>query len=223
MKRHIGIVLVCFCAFLFGCNSKPVPVWTERSYDHLKRFREYFMVGEDRVAEAHFQKAIDEIRKSGDFSILQRAYLTECAIHLAVLEPLGGDEYLQLEAVEPVAENRNFFSFLRASPAAQVSAELLPVQYREVFTVFSRGEVGKEYGAVAKIDDPLSRLIAIGWLVTQGRHGEEILLMAVDTASHQGWKKALLVYLDKLRVLYSAKNETRNADAVMERIRLIKK
>ena len=219
MKRCLRLLLVC--ALLFGCNSQPIAGWAEASYKHLDRFKEFFMAGEEPLAEAHFQKAVAEIKKSGDLSALQKAYLTKYAVHLAVLKHFTGDEYLQVEAVAPIAENRNFFAFLRASPAAQVSAELLPRQYREFFAASLSGEAARRNSAVAKIEDPLSRLIAIGWLVSQDRHDEEILLLAEDTASRQGWKKALLAYLDRLTAHYLAKGETKKAEAVEGRIRLM--
>jgi len=219
MKRYLRLLLVC--ALLFGCNAESLPAWTYASYSHLERFKQLAMTGEDTSAFAHFQKAISEIKKSGDLSALQKAYLTKYAVHLALLEPFAGDEYLQVEAVEPIAENRNFFAFLRASPRAQVSVELLPRQYREFFAACLSGEAARRNSAVAKIEDPLSRLIAIGWLVSQDRHDEEILLLAEDTASRQGWKKALLAYLDRLTAHYLAKGETKKAEAVEGRIRLM--
>ena len=49
--------------------------------------------------------------------------------------------------------------------------------------------------ALARIDDPQSRLIAAGVLFRQGRADPGVIALAIDTASAQGWRRALLAWL----------------------------
>jgi hypothetical protein len=220
MKRYIGLLLVPL--FLFACSSQPVPDWTVASFRNLERFKALYLTGDDQIAEAHFQKAVQEIKKSGDISLLHRAYLTKYALHVAVLEPFGGDECRQIETVQPIAEDTNYCAFLAGVSPSQINATLLPGQYQDIVTTVKKGGSGELTHAVTKIKDPLSRLIAIGWLIKQERFGEDLLLIASDTASRQGWKKALLAYLDRLHTFYREKKEVKKADAVGQRIRLIR-
>ena len=71
------------------------------------------------------------------------------------------------------------------------------------------------------ISDPLSRLVMTGRLVLSGYEDETMLLSAQETASRQGWKKALLVYLNRLGVYYENRREFEKAKKIKEKIRLI--
>jgi hypothetical protein len=50
--------------------------------------------------------------------------------------------------------------------------------------------------AVRSIEDPLSRLVAIGVLFQSGRASPTAIALAVDTASAQGWRRPLLAWLN---------------------------
>jgi hypothetical protein len=49
--------------------------------------------------------------------------------------------------------------------------------------------------AVQAIADPLARLVAAGVMFETGRASPDVLQLAVDTASAQGWRKPLLAWL----------------------------
>jgi len=48
---------------------------------------------------------------------------------------------------------------------------------------------------VQAIEDPLSRLVAAGVLLRTGRASPQVLALASDTASAQGWRRPLLAWL----------------------------
>jgi len=48
---------------------------------------------------------------------------------------------------------------------------------------------------VKGIEDPLSRLVAAGVLFKAGRASPEVIALAVDTASAQGWRRPLMAWL----------------------------
>jgi hypothetical protein len=60
-----------------------------------------------------------------------------------------------------------------------------------------------------------------GLLVRYGYENAELLNGAVETASRQGWKKALLVYLERLHAFYMECREGEKADKIKQRILLI--
>ena len=217
--------IICFfalVAILAGCGSKPIPDWTYVSFNHLESFKKSYLSGNERIAELHFHKATEELKKSGDLDILARAYLTKYAVHAAVLEPFDDREYLTIEAVSPAARNRNFHSFLKGA-FDHVNEGLLPNKYDGFMKAFRGGKSENVTNEISKMEDSLSRLIAVGLLVKQQKYDEGDLKLAIDTASRNGWKKALVVYLEKLHLFYEAKKEIDKAASIQQRLRIIRK
>jgi hypothetical protein len=211
-----------FSFLLVGCgSSKPVPDWTDASFNQLDNYKKSYLSGKERIAEAYFNKAVDEIKSSGDLDILARAYLTKYAVQVAVLETFDDREYLRIDAVEPVLQNKNFYSFLKGA-FDNVDEKLLPQQYAGFLRAFQSGKKDDVAHEISKMDNPLSKLIAIGLLVKKNNDDEIDLKLAIDIASQNGWKKALLTYLGKLQSFYKTNNKPDKAAHVEERIQLIK-
>jgi len=216
------ICLMMFSILLVGCgSSKPVPDWTYASFNQLDNYKKSCLIGKERIAEAYFNKAVDEIKSSGDLDILARAYLTKYAVQVAVLEAFDGREYLRIDAVEPVLQNKNFYSFLKGA-FDNVDEKLLPKQYAGFLRAFQSGKKDDVAHEISKMDNPLSKLIAIGLLVKKDKNDEIDLKLAIDIASENGWKKALLAYLGKLQSFYKTNNQPGKAAHVEDRIQLIK-
>jgi hypothetical protein len=206
---------------LLACGSKPIPDWTNEAFNQLEHYKKNALLGKGPVAEFHFNKAIEEIKKSGDLDILARVYLTKCAIQTAVLEKMDDREYLRIDVAQPVPQNRSFHKFL-SGDTAHVEEKLLPVQYQGFFMTYRSGRFADMSGEISKMEDPLSKLIAAGFLVKQDKCDEGCLKIAVDTASKNGWKKALLVYLVKIQSFYENKKELEKAANTQKRIELIR-
>jgi len=216
------ICLMVFSFLLVGCgSSKPVPDWTNASFNQLDNYKKSYLSGKERIAEAYFNKAVDEIKSSGDLEILARAYLTKYAVHVAVLEAFDDREYMRIDAVEPILQNKNFYSFLKGA-FDNVDEKLLPQQYAGFLRAFQSGKKDDVAHEISKMDNPLSKLIALGLLVQKNKNDETDLKLAIDIASHNGWKKALLAYLFKLQSFYKTNNKPDKAAHVEERIQLIK-
>ena len=209
---------------LGGCGSKPTPGWIVAGNQQLETFKSHFLTGgQPAVAERHFQKAVDEIKESGDLDLLGKAWLTRMALQGAVLGEMEEGEYGKIAAAQPVPANRNFHLFLMGDPAA-VDEALLPAQYRSFLEALRSRDVAKAEKAIAAMgDDPLSQLIAAGLAVRRHLENEAILQTAVGTASRNGWKRALLVWLERLRTSYEAAGDTVRAAAIRQRIELIEK
>jgi len=218
--------IVCLL-FLFlllgGCSSKPTPGWIVAGNQQLEAFKQQFLTGgQPVVTERHFRKAVEEIKKSGDLDLLGKAWLTRMALEVAVLREMGEEDYLKVAAAQPVPANRNFFLFLKGQKGS-VDRSLLPAQYRPFFDALLSGNpVKAEQTITAMEDDPLSRLIAAGIAVRFNLETEAILKAAVETASRNGWKRALLAWLERLRSFHEAAGDGARADAVRLRIDLMK-
>ncbi len=220
MKKFV--YLLAFGILLFGCGSKQIPDWLSVSFNQLENYKNNYLSGKDRIAELQFNKAVEEIRSSGNLEILGRAYLTKHAVQVAVLEVFDDTEYLKINALQPVLSNSNFHNFLKGS-FDKVDESLLPGQYYGFLKALRKGNTEAISREISHMEDPLSKLIAVGLLVKMDNFGEMDLHYAIDTASRNGWKKAVLSYLNKLRAFYEKKGETEKAAATKRKIELLKK
>jgi hypothetical protein len=153
----------------------------------LERYVDAFLAGNTRVEAAEFSQARSALSRTGDAALVARAELTRCALRVAVLvlEPCAGFEALRADAAAP---ERAYAAYL-AGQVAPADVPLLPAQHRAV-AAGSAGGLG-----LRRIEDPLSRLVAAGVLLRSGRADPELLQVAVDTASAQGWPRPLLAWL----------------------------
>ncbi len=222
MKKILCLLFLFL--LLGGCSSKPTPGWIVAGNQQLETYKTHFLTGEQPVVtERHFQKAVEEIKKSGDLDLLEKAWLTRMALQGAVLGEMEEGEYGKIAAAQPVPANRNYYLFLTGDPAG-VDGALLPPQYRSFLKTLRGGDVVKVGKAIAAMeDDPLSQLIATGLAVRRHFENEVILQTAVSAASRNGWKRALLAWLERQRTFYEATGDAAKAAAVRHRIDLIGK
>jgi hypothetical protein len=183
-----SLVLLLTLLALVACGSKPrQPDWLVNADGAQDRFERAWLSGNDRVAGAEFTRLRSEVASTAQPGLVARAELTRCAVQVASLDfaPCTGFERLRADA--PAAE-RAYADFL-AGTLAPADARLLPEEYRGV-----AGGAGG--GAALKgIKDPLSRVIAAAVLLRTGQADPEALQVATDTASEQGWRRAVLAWL----------------------------
>jgi hypothetical protein len=217
-----NIIYLLACLFLLaGCSAKAVPDWIKMGQNQMESYKKYYLQGQDRLAEISFEKSVSEIKSGGDLRLLQIVYLSRYALQVAVLESFDDQDYRKLEAVELHPENIHFHFFLQGA-FDRVDEQFLPKQYRPFLRACKNGKQSDIDFTIAAIEDPLSRLIASGLAVQKQFYHDKTLHAAVQTAAEQGWKKALLVYLNKLRDFYASLNEQKKADVTQQRIDLIK-
>ena len=219
MKRVIIAALIV--SFIAGCAATHIPEWKSAAFRHMEAYKKHALTGDDRMADMYFSRALAEIKKSGDLEVLARAHLLKYALRAAMLDPPGDDAFTAIHDIEDSRENAAYFAFLTGGPE-KADVALLPPQYGPFIAAFQRGAKGEMNAALAGMDDPLSRLIAAGIAVTHQRFNEDTLTLAADTASGEGWKKALLVYLSRLESLYKEKGNEARALLIGKRIALIK-
>jgi hypothetical protein len=71
------------------------------------------------------------------------------------------------------------------------------------------------------MQDPLSRLIAVSLMLARKQVDDDALTLAAETASEQGWRKPLLVYLKLLQNRVEARGNQQEAEKLRARIRLV--
>ncbi len=221
MKKTL--FLICFALMITGCSFKQRPSWVIGGEQQLNLFKSSYLTDTDDLrAESHFKNAIEEIKKSGDLDLLEKAWLARMSLHGAMLKEIEEGDYRQIADVRYVPENENYFRFLKGEISA-VDIGLLPKQYKKFSVALLNGDVSKIGQAIASMkDEPVSQLIAAGIAVRSNLESEEIILTAVETASVNGWKMALLTWMERLSGFYETTGMSGNAAEVRRRIELIK-
>jgi hypothetical protein len=199
-------------AILAGCASgPPVPDWKTSAASALEEALAAYLKGDTRVADAEFERARREVARTGRAELLARVELSRCAAQVAsvVFEPCEGFE--KLRAYAPAAE-RAYADYL-AGRIRPEQIELLPPQHRTVAAAGGDGEA-----ALRAIDDPLARLVAAGVTFRSSRAGPATIVLAVDTASEQGWRRPLLAWLQVQLALAEKAGDVPLADRLRRRI-----
>lgn len=219
MKKLLCLLFLLL--LLAGCGSKPAPVWIAAGHKQLETFKQDFLTGRSpTITEIHFRNAVEEMKKGGDADLLGKAWLTRMALQIAVLMEMDAGDYPKIETAEAVPANHHFYRFLKGGAAAS-DVSLLPEVYRPFWTALRHGDAAKAAVAITAIEDPLSRLIASGLAIRHGLETEAILRTAVETASQNGWKRALLAWLERLKSFHEAAGDTAKASAIRSRIDLM--
>jgi hypothetical protein len=219
---HRGLLpVVLLVIFLVSCGgSQPIPDWTYASFNQMEDFKQACLEGKEGVADLHFQRAVHEIKKSGDLNLLAKAHLNRYAVQVALTESFRDEDFLKIQAVEPDPANAAFYALLKGN-FAQTDGNLLPPQYSRTVADILAARRGLIATDVRQIENPLSRLVMTGILVRHGYENLELLEGAVETAARQGWKKALLIYLERLQAFHAQRHEVEKADIVKRRILLL--
>jgi len=182
------ILLLTVLAALAGCGSKPrEPDWQMNAHGALERYVKAYLSGNARVEASEFERARSELESTGQPGLVARAELARCALRTAslVFEPCEGFE--RLRADSPAAE-RAYADYL-AGTIAPADVALLPPQHRAAASAQGGAAAAKA------IEDPVSRLVAAGVLFRRAQGTPELLALAADTASAQGWRRPLLAWL----------------------------
>lgn len=196
---------------LSACSSGPrPPAWSGRAIGHLERFQAAYLDGDARVAAREFELARTETARTGRPELVARVELNRCAARVASLDlaPCAGFEALASDA----SDAEHAYARYLQGRASAADAQLLPAQHRLV------AAGGAD---TASIEDPFARLLASAVLLQQRRVTPEIVQQAVDTASHQGWRRPLLAWLGVQLKLAQEHGDVAAAERLRRRMDLV--
>jgi hypothetical protein len=204
------ILSVLLAAGLAACGSKPVqPDWKSNASGSLKSFSELYLKGETGAADTEFKRARLEMASTGRPDLVAHAELYRCATRAASLE-YDDCPLFQALAQDASPAERAYAAYL-AGKWQGLDASLLPEQHRAIVQ-------GK--GGLAAVADPLSQLVAAGVLMQAGRMTPADIKLATDTASGQGWRRPLLMWLGVAHKRASAAGDMQEAGRIQRRIDL---
>ncbi len=208
--RTAILLAACAALFLAACGGGPVqPDWQNNAHQSLNAFSSAYLKGDTRIAGMEFARARGELSRTGRFDLVARAELVRCGVQAASLELDDCPGFAALAADAGDAE-RAYAAFLLGQTG---DAALLPEQYRSVAAGAASG--------LASIEPPLSRLIAAGVLLRTGRLTPADIALAVDTASTQGWRRALLAWLEVQARQAEASGDAATAELARRRAALL--
>ena len=216
MKSAVSLALVA--ALLGACASGPlVPDWESNAKTAMDHAVAAYLTGDTRLAASDFERARSEIARTGRIDLLGRAELVRCAAQVAslVFEPCKAFEKLRPDSAAP---ERAYADYLAGRVQPQDIA-LLPPQHHAVASATL--SVDNAVAALRAIEDPLSRLVAIGVLFQSGRANPTAIVLAADTASAQGWRRPLLAWLKVQLALAEKAGDTGDAAQLRRRIAVV--
>jgi hypothetical protein len=169
---------------LAACASKPTPPsWQPNAKDALDGFTDDYLRGNTAAANAEFARARRETTSTGRADLVAQVELVRCATLAASLEfdDCPGFASLVLDATP---QQRAYAAYI-AGRWDGMDVAALPEQHRMVTSS----------GSIAGVADPLSTLVAAGALFKAGRIKPGDIESATETASRQGWRRPLLMWL----------------------------
>lgn len=212
--KHYALLITLLLSACGG--SPPAPDWKKDSVSLIGKYSKAELKGENKLAERYFEQALNATGSAGKLEDTARLNLIRCATRQAslILEPCAA--YQEIARHSPNVEDETYYRFITGQ-WEKVDSSKLPAQYRDFFS--SQGAA--RHTALTKIADPLSRLIAISVAVQRKQADDVILTLATDTASEQGWRKPLLVYLKLLENRASLAGDHTRVKALHARIKLV--
>lgn len=194
-----------------GCASKPVePSWRTNAAGSLDSFTDEYLKGNSAIAATDFARARSEMASTGRADLVAHAELVRCAVYTASLE-VGECKGFGELAPDATPSERAYAAYL-AGHWQGLDPALLPVQHQAI----ARGT-----GGLAGVTDPLARLVAAGAMLQAGRIAPPDIVIATDTASAQGWRRPLLMWLEAARQRARALGDAAEVERIGRRIALI--
>lgn len=210
--------LLCVATLFNACsNTPPAPDWKINAQSALERGTSAYLEGRTAIAEREFASARAEIARTGRPDLLARAELTRCAAQVAslVYEPCTAFDTLRADAQPPEIA----YAAYLAGRITSEQAALLPPQHRKLADAGTSDAAA--VSALQAMPEPLARQIGAGVLLQSGRANPEVIALAIDNASAQGWRRPLLAWLNVAAQRAQAAGDTAALDAVRRRITMV--
>ena len=221
-RRWTHLAAAWCCAALAGCSSgPPVPDWKINAYDAAQKGVQAYLSGDMAAEQRAFASARAETARTAQPVLLARLELLRCAAQVASLEmlPCAPFDALRQDAAAPeLAYARYLAGQLQAGDVA-----LLPAAQQGVAAALLAGDAQRAAAAQAKVNDPLSRLVAAGVLLRAGQASPPVVAAALEDASHQGWRRPVLAWLGLQTARAEAAGDAAEAARLRRRMALVER
>jgi hypothetical protein len=184
-------------AALTGCAGTPPPVWQLDVRQAVEQATAATLAGLTRVANAQWQRALQAAAATGRADVLAHVTLSRCAVEQTALVWQGcpaAQPYLP--DAGPALQAYAAWLVWPEAPSTTSTVAALPPAHQPVAQRLLQSTPPGELALVLQsVPDPLARLVAgsIAWRA--GRLDAAGVAVLVDTASAQGWRRPLAVWL----------------------------
>jgi predicted small lipoprotein YifL len=199
-----------------GSGGPPPPDWKTDSADLIARYKKQALLGNNTLAERYFHQAVAATGGAGRVADTAHLWLVRCATRRAMLIDDACTEYADLAKIEPNAADQAYYQFLTLHWDA-VDIAQLPEQHRDLV----RASPATRRTLLARINDPLARLLDASLLVMRQEADDATLTLATETASDQGWRQPLLTYLKLQEKQAAARGNMAEQARLDRRIQLV--
>ena len=212
--------LVCIVSLLMlvSCGAGHIPAWRQNAAADTANFIESSFIGNESYASKYFDKMLEDFRMTVDPDEIVKAYLTKCAANFALLDY---SDCRDAEEMLPLLKNKENIVYYNFVAGNARSSEDAPKRYRDIVDVSLNCNVEKANSALSSENDPTTVLMKAAFLVKNNCYNAETAGMAIDAASKEGWKKAVLKYLALQLSYFEKHGETQKAGLVKKRMELV--
>jgi hypothetical protein len=215
MIFHTRCAYALVVALLSACAAKPpVPDWQIEAQSASGRAVKAYLEGERRVAQVEWAKAQREVAATGQPAQMARLALLECAAQTAALELTECPRYNRYAQAAAPAEQA-YARYLQAQHGAADVALLPAAQQGVALQLLAQAQV------VLPQAEPLSRLTAAGVALRAGVIDRQGVEQAMDTASAQGWRRAVMAWALVAQRMAQAAGDTAAVNALALRLQVL--
>jgi hypothetical protein len=186
--------LLLSSALLFSaCSTTTVKNrWQFQSVNAFESSKVYYLQNEQALAATDLKRAKKYAKQSADLTTLSNIELSQCALHVSVLEDDNCSAYTQLL---PLAKDENSYAYYLFLQNQYTATDIphLPKRYQTFALYKLEGKFNKAETELLAQDDILSKTIMAA-LIKDELSTQSIKLL-IKELSFNGYKKAVVSWL----------------------------
>lgn len=232
--RRAALGLVALLGLSACASRTPVPDWHLQAHGAVLQATQATLVGSERLAHFHWQRALDQARRTAQVDPMARVALIRCAVeHAAQLQSTCADFAALASQASPddlayaryVSGQLRPVDVSRLAPVHQVVSRLLVQGVSD--SLASRLAAGHDdesaplVAALQAVPEPLTQLVAASAALQHRQAGLGVVAVAVQAASEQGWQGALASWLTLQQAMAAQRGDTELADLAQRRLALL--
>ena len=190
----IRFFVLIWCLLLFSACSTTTPknAWQIQSANAYESHQKYFLQDEDALARTDLKRAIKYAKQSSDMDTLATIYLSECALHVSILEEDKCKDYMEIEPLISDVKLHSYYLFLQNNYSTE-EIKNLPYKYQNFAALRLKNDFNAAQKEILNTEDILSKMIMASLI--KNSLDSSTIKMLIDEASLYGYKKNILNWM----------------------------
>jgi hypothetical protein len=207
-----NLVFLFFTALLFfGCSGKKPPIWLTDSQSYMEKMKLSILTSNNKESQIYKQKAAASIKQSANIEYLQILELTEAASRIAVLQEADFAAFDRVLAIEPNIVNKSYKAML-SNNLRDEEIDNLPANYKIFAKWLVQKNNEKAFEAAQKIEDDISKLVALGILAKIDTNNAAIYEEMLTVSKPNGYKNTTIAATARLATIYAKNGDKQKAE-----------